>query len=355
MNNYNKNDNEGGLKIKVKKRNFNFKVSNYIMFICIIIISIMSGAIAAEYILDSYSVAVDSETDNEYIDRNLIEDYSILAKKVSTSIVTISDSESKLKVNEYSEGNVTGTIVDSKGYIITNYSKIKNLDKIIVGSNTINSDINEATLLGFDENYDIALLKINADNLVPIEFAEKDSYIEGNYILVLGNAICDNYIGSLIPGTITSLNDKHNLIETDAIINDDNTGGVICNMNGKLVGIGNKEMSVKYNKQGLYYGVSAEKITDIISNIEESNNILGIIGVDAKESEADGIYVKEVDSSGVASESGVLAMDIIREIDEIPVEDNNDIFQILKDKPEGSKFYINLIRNGRPLTITATK
>ena len=168
----------------------------------------------------------------------VILDYTKIIKDVSPSLVSISDSAEKLTEDEYFEGNITGVIIDSSGIILTNYSGIRGKSNIYVKLSSVAATPIKAQILVENEDRNLAIIKIEFDGeLQPIKIADSDSIKEGQGIVVLGNAIGDDYIGSSIPGVITSKNEKitiedereQSLLQINAPINEKNTGGAICN------------------------------------------------------------------------------------------------------------------------------
>lgn len=355
MDRNNKKTQKGGLEFNVKKKGFNFKVNNLIILICVIIIAMMSALISSEYLITTYfssTETIDISSDPKY---NSNKQYSSLSKNLSSSIVTISDSEGKLIKHEFSDGNVTGIIVDNNGYVITNYSKIKDLDKVYIKLNVKSASIKEGKILGINEEYDIALLKIenNKTDLKAVTLYEDKSFI-GDELLVIGNAISDDYIGTLIPGIITTFVNNYSIIQTNAIVNEDNTGGIICDLKGNVIGMASSEISKRYNKDGLYYGISSIKLKEIVDNIISEKNILGLIGESTNESEIVGIYVKEVKPNSISSDIGIEVTDIITKVDGKGVRNIMDIYYIISDKPKGSSVSISILRDGKEENIKLT-
>ena len=205
---------------------------------------------------------------------NVILDYTKVINEVSPSLVTISDDEDKLNNNSYFDGNVTGIIIDDSGIILTNYSTIKGKSDIYVKLSSVASRPIKAQILIEDESIDLAVIKIEFDGeLKPIKLADSNTIKEGQAIVVLGNAIGDEYIGSSIPGIITSKNEKwdldgkkYSLLQISAPIDEKNTGGAICNSKGELVGIAHLSITNEKNESGLYYGLQMKELQEMINS-----------------------------------------------------------------------------------------
>ena len=242
----------------------------------------------------------------------VILDYTKIIKEVSPSLVSISDSVEKLTADEYFEGNTTGVIIDSSGIILTNYSEIKEKSDIYVKLSSVAATPIKAKILVENEARNLAIIKIEFDGeLQPIKIADSESIKEGQGIVVLGNAIGDEYIGSSIPGIITSKNEKitieegkkQSLLQINAPINEKNTGGAICNSEGELVGIADLSITNERNEEGLYYGLQMEELQDMINSTNAFKRLLGIIdgGVVVDETrDFSGFYIQELDKEGSA-------------------------------------------------------
>ena len=288
----------------------------------------------------------------------VILDYTKIIKEVSPSLVSISDSAEKLTEDQYFEGNVTGVIIDSSGIILTNYSGIKGKSDIYVKLSSVAATPIKAQILLENEARNLAIIKIEFDGeLQPIKIADSDSIKEGQGIVVLGNAIGDDYIGSSIPGIITSKNERitiedgkeQSLLQISAPINEKNTGGAICNSNGELVGIADLSITNERNEDGLYYGLQMEEFKDIINSTNAFKRFLGIIdgGIVVDEAKGfSGLYIQELDKAGSAYLAGIKPTDIITEVDGYNVENTDDLIQLLQNKKKDDILHCKVLSEG---------
>lgn len=293
----------------------------------------------------------------------VILDYTKVIKEVSQSLVSISDSKEKLTEDEYFEGNATGVIIESSGIILTNYSAIKDKSNIYVKLSSAAAMPIEANILVENEDRNLAIIKIEFDGeLQAIKIADSDSIREGQGIVVLGNAIGDEYIGSSIPGIITSRNEKLNigegksqsLLQINAPINEKNTGGAICNSKGELVGIADLTITNERNEHGLYYGIQMEELQDMINSTNAFKRILGIIegGVVTDEArDFAGFYIQELDKYGNAYLAGVKPTDIIIDIDGYEVVNADELIQLLQDKKKDDILHCKILSDGEMKSI----
>ena len=293
----------------------------------------------------------------------VILDYTKVIKEVSQSLVSISDSKEKLTEDEYFEGNATGVIIESSGIILTNYSAIKDKSNIYVKLSSAAAMPIEANILVENEDRNLAIIKIEFDGeLQAIKIADSDSIREGQGIVVLGNAIGDEYIGSSIPGIITSRNEKLNigegksqsLLQINALINEKNTGGAICNSKGELFGIADLTITNERNEDGLYYGIQMEELQDMINSTNAFKRILGIIegGVVTDEArDFAGFYIQELDKYGNAYLAGVKPTDIIIDIDGYEVVNADELIQLLQDKKKDDILHCKILSDGEMKSI----
>lgn len=288
---------------------------------------------------------------------NVILDYTKVINEVSPSLVTISDDEDKLNNNSYFDGNVTGIIIDDSGIILTNYSTIKGKSDIYVKLSSVASRPIKAQILIEDESIDLAVIKIEFDGeLKPIKLADSNTIKEGQAIVVLGNAIGDEYIGSSIPGIITSKNEKwdldgkkYSLLQISAPIDEKNTGGAICNSKGELFGIAHLSITNEKNESGLYYGLQMKELQEMINSTNRFKSLLGIVEggiVVDKERGFSGFYIQELSKGGSAYMAGIKPTDIIVEIDDHEIVEADDIIVVLQDKQKDDILHCKVLSDG---------
>ena len=248
---------------------------------------------------------------------NVILDYTRVINKVSPSLVTISDAEDKLNSDSYFEGNVTGIIINDSGIILTNYSAIKGKSDIYVKLSSVASKPIKAQILMENEGIDLAIIKIEFDGeLKAIKLADLDNIKEGQGIVVLGNAIGDEYIG---------------------------------NSKGELVGIANLSITNQKNEDGLYYGLQMKELQEIINSTNSFKSTLGIVEggiVVDKEREFSGFYIQELSKDGSAYMAGIKPTDIIVEIDGYEVVEVDDMISILQGEQKDDILHCKVLSDG---------
>lgn len=323
------------------------------------IAGILSSVISNIIIKNKYSGTIEQIKEIKENSDMVILDYTKIIKEVSKSLVSISNSKEKLTEDEYFEGNATGVIIDSSGIILTNYYAIKDRNNIYVKLSSVAAQPIKAKILVENEERNLSIIKIEFDGrLSPIKIAAPESIKEGQGIVVLGNAIGDEYVGSSIPGIITSKNEKIDLgegktqalLQINAPVNEKNTGGAICNSNGELIAIADLDITKKRDDYGLYYGVQMEELQEIINSTNTFKWLLGIVegGVVADEMRNfTGFYVQELTKNGSAYLAGIKPTDIIIEVDGYKVVNVDELIQLLHDKKKDDILHCKVLSEGK--------
>jgi S1-C subfamily serine protease len=293
----------------------------------------------------------------------------------NTSIVKESDrwslqffygDDSKKKV-----GTGSGVIISPDGYIITNYHVIENSTEVIVTTND-NKEY-EAEIIGYDEVYDIAVLKINSDlNLDYVFFGDSDSTLVGEWVLAVGNPY--NLNSTVTAGIISSksrdLNEydqkNQSFIQTDAAVNFGNSGGALVNIKGELIGINTLIQSMTGGYVGYSFAVPSNTVRKIFEDILEYGDVqkglLGVRGVALNSpyskqldiNETEGFYIDEIESGYGADSAGLIRGDIIKSIDGFKINRFSDLSGYLSSKRPGDKVKVKFVRDGKLQTAEIT-
>ena len=293
----------------------------------------------------------------------------------NTSIVEESDrwslqffygDDSKKKV-----GTGSGVIISPDGYIITNYHVIENSTEVIVTTND-NKEY-EAEIIGYDEVYDIAVLKINSDlNLDYVFFGDSDSTLVGEWVLAVGNPY--NLNSTVTAGIISSksrdLNEydqkNQSFIQTDAAVNFGNSGGALVNTKGELIGINTLIQSMTGGYVGYSFAVPSNTVRKIFEDILEYGDVqkglLGVRGVALNSpyskqlniNETEGFYIDEIESGYGADLAGLVRGDIIKSIDGFKINRFSDLSGYLSSKRPGDKVKVKFVRDGKLETAEIT-
>ncbi|MBR9915626.1 MAG: PDZ domain-containing protein [Algicola sp.] len=259
-------------------------------------------------------------------------------------------------------GTGSGVIINKDGYIITN-------NHVIAGSNKISITLNDnrvydAKLIGTDEETDIALLKIDAEEDLPsIAFGDSDTAKVGEWVLAVGNPF--NLTSTVTAGIISaksrdlSTNKSQSFIQTDAAVNPGNSGGALVNARGELIGINTAISSQTGSYIGYSFAVPSNIARKVVEDIMEFGDVQeGVLGVsilnsqsqEAKElgvNEIQGVYVSNVEANSGADKSGIKNGDIIKKLDNIEISKFSDLSGYLKTKRPNDVVNVEILRNGR--------
>ena len=261
-------------------------------------------------------------------------------------------------------GTGSGVIVSPDGYIITNNHVIENNNEIEITTN--NNKTYKADVIGSDPDTDIAVLKINSNEKLPyIYFGNSDTTRIGEWVLAVGNPF--NLNSTVTAGIISAksrdLNKRDGVnesyIQTDAAVNQGNSGGALVNTNGELIGINTAITSISGGFVGYSFAVPsnvARKIfEDIIEYGDVQRGLLGVIGqaLDAKIAkrfeveETEGFYITDLEKGLGADLAGLLPKDIIKSVDGIVINKFADLSGYLATKRPGENVSIIYKRNGK--------
>lgn len=268
-------------------------------------------------------------------------------------------------------GTGSGVIVSPDGYIITNNHVIDGYSEIEITTN--NNKSYKANLIGTDPGTDIAVLKINTDQMLPyISFGDSDITKIGEWVLAVGNPF--NLNSTVTAGIISAKsrdlnkydNKNESYIQTDAAVNKGNSGGALVNINGQLIGINTAISSVTGGFVGYSFAVPsnvARKVfEDIIEFGDVQKGLLGVIGQalnsDVAEKfgviETEGFYINEIEKGFGADIAGLKPGDIIKSIDGLKINKFADLSGYLSTKRPGQKVSILFIRNNLKKNVMIT-
>ncbi len=267
----------------------------------------------------------------------------------------------------------SGVIISADGYIVTNNHVIKGADKVSVSTN--DGHVYDATIIGTDPGTDLALIKIDEDDLPYSEFANSDNVKVGEWVLAVGNPfdLTSTVTAGIVSAKARNINllkrskdvfPLESFIQTDAAVNPGNSGGALVNTNGELVGINTAIAS----KTGSYSGYSFAVPSNIARKVTEDLLAYGVvqrayIGVgiaDVNQQIADelglkdlkGVLVSALADGGAAQEAGIEVEDVILKVGNVEVNDVPQLQeQIGKFRP-GDKVNLTIRRDGEEKIIT---
>lgn len=290
--------------------------------------------------------------------------------------VKILRSGERLRDNEQASGS--GLVISKDGYIVTNYHVIQGNDTITVVL-AGGEELEEAEVVGFDLYTDIAVLKVNKDDLTPAPIGDSDKVRVGQLAVAIGNPLGQQFAGSVTVGVISATNravwidsQKHSLLQTDAAINPGNSGGPLVDGNGKVVGIntmkyyiaGYDDYGQVISSEGIGFAMPINQVMPIVEMLIKNGSIVRPgIGVKVFKPEPsdielwgapDGLMVNEVTSNGPAAVAGIKVDDIITECDGEAIDTSDGFVTLIQSHKVGDKLSIKLWRSGKILTVTVT-
>ncbi|UYG06614.1 DegQ family serine endoprotease [Halomonas sp. M4R1S46] len=260
----------------------------------------------------------------------------------------------------------SGFIFDEDGYIMTNAHVVKDADEILVRLNDRREL--EAELVGADEKTDVAVLKVEANNLPTLELGKSTNLKVGQWVAAIGSPF--GFDHSVTSGIISAINrtlpqDVYvPFIQTDVAINPGNSGGPLFNLDGEVVGINSQILTRSGGYMGLSFAIPIDVAMDVANQLREQGYVsrgwLGVsiqpVSEDLAESfgmeQAKGALIAELDSSGPAAEGGLEAGDVILEVNGQKVDHSTTLPRLVGDTAPGEEVELSVLRNGQRETIT---
>ena len=261
----------------------------------------------------------------------------------------------------------SGVIISQDGYIVTNNHVIENATKLKVKLNDGRSF--DAKLIGTDPTTDVALIKVEGEDLPTLPFGNSDALRLGEWVLAIGSPFD---LQSTITAGIVSAKARHlgviaedfpieSFIQTDAVVNPGNSGGALVNTRGELVGINTVIKSSTGTYMGYSFAVPETIVRKVVMDLKEygvaQRAMLGVsyraideefveqMGEELGIKKAGGLYVNEVVENSAAAEAGLRKGDIITAIDGVKTDDAQTLVEKIAQRRPGDKITISYKRN----------
>ena len=326
-----------------------------------------------------------------YVDQVSLSNYSdtavYAANKILPSIVGIQIEYNVTSMFSIFGGNQTSTatatgsgiIISDDGYILTNnhvvssseaeaYYQVSEATKITV---TLFDDDTEypATIVGTDEETDLAVIKIDATGLTQAEFADSDSIKVGEFAMAVGSPL--GLQSTITCGVVSAVNrdvtdsdgKTYTLIQTDAAINSGNSGGALVNSEGKVIGVNTLKLTGD-DVEGMGFAIPINSTTDITSQLIQYSKVrrpyIGVTGMDLdaetarKNNLVEGIYVRDVETFSAAEKGGIKIGDVIVKADGKDVKTMDELNEIKNTHSIGDEMTITVNRDGQEKDLTIT-
>jgi serine protease Do/serine protease DegQ len=264
----------------------------------------------------------------------------------------------------------SGVIVDAeRGLVVTNHHVIDGTEEITVTLRDGRSL--DATLVGSDEPTDVALLRVPAENLRALKLADSDNLRVGDFVVAIGNpfglgqTVTSGIVSALGRGGL-GLGSYEDFIQTDAAINEGNSGGALVNLRGELVGINSQILSGGGGSIGIGFAIPANMVGDVMAQLQAHGEVRrGLLGVATQDLTPDlatafdiapgrgGAVVVEVQRGSPADDAGLQPGDVITEINGRAVRRSRDLRNALGVLPVGEAVRLRVQRDGRERVVSA--
>ncbi len=272
------------------------------------------------------------------------------------------------------KGSGSGFIVDKKGYIVTNAHVVANRNKKTVTTLFNDGSQEEAQVLWEDSNLDLAILKVKeGKNLPSVDLGDSDKIAIGEPAIAIGNPLGLDLQRSVTKGIISGLNRSvgsgegtyiDGLIQTDASINEGNSGGPLFNSRGQVIGINTAKIS---SAEGLGFSIPINTLKPILDQVIQTGSFktvsLGVVVANPQAVEErynvnlnnkNGAFVMDIYPGSAAGKAGLKQGDIIVKLGEKEIKDTNSLKKLMYSYKVGDKTKLHYIRNDKEYEVEVT-
>lgn len=350
--------------------------------------SLLGGGVSAAVLMaddwrdlpddDDVSIVLEGQRENTVLDTvkidtgKLMTPAEVYAANVNSTVgITTATTTNFWGYQTTSAASGSGFILTEDGYILTNYHVVKSSDTITVS--LYDGTTYQATLIGYDESNDIAVLKVEAEKLSPVVLGNSDNMNVGDSVVAIGNPLGELTF-SLTSGAISAMDREitmsngatMNLTQTDCAINSGNSGGALFNLYGEVIGVTN----AKYSSSGseasidnIGFAIPINSIRSIVESIIEKGYVakpyIGVSVTDVSEETQSyglpkGAAVRSVVEDGPAEASGVQVNDIITAIGGTEISGRNELSQAVSKAQPGDVLKLTIYRKGKTLQLSVT-
>ena len=265
----------------------------------------------------------------------------------------------------------TGFFITSDGYVVTNYHVIEGGTKVTI--TTHNDEEYPAEIVGYEANNDLAVLKVDAEDLPYVTLGKSTDLLVGDQVVAIGNVL-STFASSLTVGYVSGVDrvvdtegTAMNMIQTDVAINSGNSGGPLFNMNGEVVGITTAKFSGNSSSgasiEGIGFAIPIDDVAGMIEDLMTYGYVTGAyLGVMVRDVDTNtqsfglpaGAFVESVSAGGAAERGGLQAQDIITEVGGYAVTSVSDLTRMLRKFAAGDVVSVEVYRAGQMKTLTVT-
>ena len=318
-------------------------------------------------------VAIGGGSQSAFAETSELSPADLYEQNVNSTVgITISGETSSRYGYGYTyQASGSGFIITSDGYILTNYHVISGSKTVTVA--TYDHNTYDAKVIGYDASNDIAVIKIDAENLTPVTLGDSDTLRVGESVYAIGNplgeltfSLTGGIVSALSRNVQTEAGTSMSLIQTDCAINSGNSGGALFNTRGEVIGITN----AKYSSSGMGneaeidnigFAIPINSVKRIVTSIIENGYVLkpyigitvsplseetaNIIGIKA------GAVVQDVTEDAPADKAGLKSHDVIVKVGDTDINDSNDLVQVISKSDPGDVLTFHIYRQGQEITL----
>ena len=302
-------------------------------------------------------------------------DFIDAAKSSREAVVFIESSVlangSTYHTKKFKKNTGSGVIISNDGYIVTNNHVIEGAEKIQVTLN--NNKEYVAKIVGFDEQTDLALLKIESTQLSYVVFGNSDSLMVGEWVLAVGNPfrLQSTVTAGIVSAKARNINvlERQGIeafIQTDAAVNPGNSGGALINTNGELVGINTAILSSSGGYEGFSFAIPSRLVKKVVRDIKEYGVVqrgwmgVTIYNIDSQMADdlgtdgVKGVVIDALTRAGAAKDAGLQKGDVLLSIDDVPTNTVPRFMEIIGQHRPGDQLKVEYFRNGSEQSTTVT-
>ncbi len=356
-----------------------------LLLVVCILVSLVTGALGAYLVNRQYKDKTPSSdsgltinqispeySDDGYNENSDLSTVAIVDKTADSVVEIITEYvQTGIFSQQYIQsGAGSGVIIDDSGYIVTNHHVIEKAQKITVTLRTGESF--DAKLIGSDAQMDLALLKIEADNLTAAVFGNSDNLRVGQKTVAIGNPL-GQLGGTVTEGVLSALdrdvvvdNQSMRLLQTDTAINPGNSGGGLFDGKGNLIGVIVAKSSGS-EVEGLGFAIPVNDAIDVISDLMDYGYVRGRVDLGMEFLDVSsiqvawmyglgelGCYVYTVDDNSNSSTAGFKSGDLVLKIDDTEINSTEDIEALIQDKNVGDTVVFTIKRGNSTGEISLT-
>jgi serine protease Do len=301
--------------------------------------------------------------------RSLSTAFRDAARDVAPSVVSIN----AVDTNSFPRGRNgqgTGFVVCTDGYIVTNNHVVSGAEELTVSF--ADDRKLDATLVGSDPDTDLAVIKVEADDLEPVRFGDSDTLEIGEWVIAVGSpfGLEQTVTAGIVSATGRSqigLAAYESYIQTDAAINPGNSGGPLVNLDGEVIGVNTAISSRGGGNDGVGFAIPTAMVSTVLDAIVDDGHVTrGWLGVSIQpltdelarsfglDTDASGVLLADVLADGPAESAGLLAGDVVTNIEGEPMDDTNELRMAVAAGEPGDDLTLEIVRDGKTQEVDVT-